>query len=173
MCRAYAFTCGTFTQCAACELNVPVPRMYVSAGLGIYPSAALKTARRSLLAPACGGRKMAAYLCGWVPVYRCIVACVNKYRIPLYDWSVTLRQCDIAASINPPIRVNGKRHSVYGRRELRGSIQIELRGSAEPRSSRKAPEIPVVLPRSGSEPLANLNRTRTGILVQFSGCEVH
>ncbi|KAJ6493374.1 hypothetical protein C8R45DRAFT_928136 [Mycena sanguinolenta] len=32
--------------------------------------------------------------------------------------------------------------SVYGRRELRGSIQIELRGSSEPRSSRQPPEIP-------------------------------
>jgi hypothetical protein len=28
-----------------------------------------------------------------------------------------------------------------GRRELRGSIQIELRGSSEPRSSREPPEI--------------------------------
>ncbi|KAJ7923748.1 hypothetical protein B0H13DRAFT_2266903 [Mycena leptocephala] len=27
-CAAYAFTRGTFTQCAACELNVPGPRMY-------------------------------------------------------------------------------------------------------------------------------------------------
>jgi hypothetical protein len=30
----------------------------------------------------------------------------------------------------------------YGRRELRGSIQIELRGSSEPRSFREPLEIP-------------------------------
>jgi hypothetical protein len=36
-CAALAFMCGTFTQCAACELNVPGVRMYVCAALGIYP----------------------------------------------------------------------------------------------------------------------------------------
>lgn len=36
-CAAPLFTHGTFTQCAASQLNVPGPRMYVSAGLCIYP----------------------------------------------------------------------------------------------------------------------------------------
>jgi hypothetical protein len=75
------------------------------------PSVALKTARSSLLVPACGCCKMVTYLCGWVRVHRCIGAYLNKYGIPQHDWCVTLRQCDIAASMNPPIRVNRKRHS--------------------------------------------------------------
>jgi hypothetical protein len=36
-CAALLFTPGTFTQCAASQLNVPGIRMYVRAGLGIYP----------------------------------------------------------------------------------------------------------------------------------------
>jgi hypothetical protein len=36
-CAALAFVRDTFTQCAACELNVPGVRMYVCAALGIYP----------------------------------------------------------------------------------------------------------------------------------------
>jgi hypothetical protein len=36
-CAALALTRGTFTQCAACALNVPGTRMYVHAGLRIYP----------------------------------------------------------------------------------------------------------------------------------------
>ncbi|KAJ7907208.1 hypothetical protein B0H13DRAFT_1879813 [Mycena leptocephala] len=69
---------------------------------------------------------MVAYVCGWVPVHRCNVACVNKYGIPLYDWSVTLRQCDIAASIKPPIRVNGKRHSVSQTSVQRQNVTFTL-----------------------------------------------
>jgi hypothetical protein len=36
-CAALAFMRGTFTQCAACELNVPGVRMYLCVALGMYP----------------------------------------------------------------------------------------------------------------------------------------
>jgi hypothetical protein len=47
-------------------------------------------------------------------------------EIPQYDSSVTMRQCDIAASINPPIRVNWKRHSVSQTSVQRQNVTFTL-----------------------------------------------
>jgi hypothetical protein len=73
---AFAFTRGTFIQCAACGLNVPGIRMYVGAALCIYPPAG----RRPMSGRFCQsgvGRPCFPGSAQTARVSPCLAGCVN------------------------------------------------------------------------------------------------